>query len=361
MSTKPSYFIIGIFVIVACALLVAAIVFFGSGLFAKDKVLYETYFNEPVSGLSVGSPVELLGVKIGQVEQVTFVRDEYTLPAGPEEAAKYEHYVMVVCAIGQENRPDLTAEQRQALLEDMIARGLRLQVTPNLLTGQSFLQGDYFDPNRFSVLEIGWEPRHLYISSVPATMTTLKESVDKVLLRLKEVDLAKLTASAEGVLTSVDKAIADAQVADLSREARGLLTDARKQVNDLNTAKLSAGAQQTLATVDQAVLDVNTLALSQGIQSLIAEVRLTNVQLQKVLASPKPLAEPSNLPEMIARLNKTLGRIDRLVATERPQIEMILANFKDISDDLKALTASLKQHPSDLLFSTPPSQSEAMK
>jgi len=64
---------------------------------------------------------------------------------------------------------------------------------------------------------------------------------------------------------------------------------------------------------------------------------------------------------MIARLNKTLVRIDKLISTERLQIEMILANFKEISDNLKTLTNNLKQHPSDLLFSKPPSQSEAIK
>jgi paraquat-inducible protein B len=269
--------------------------------------------------------------------------------------------VMVLCSIGRENFPELTDEQSQAHVAALIARGLRLQMIPNLLTGQSFLQADYFDPNRFKTLEIAWEPKYPYVSSMPASITTLKQSVDKVLLRLQELDLAKLAVAAEGVLASVDQAIVDAQVAGISGDARALLADARKQVNDLNTAKLSSGAQHALASVDQAVADVNVPVLSQGIQSLIAEVRQTNVHLQKVLASPKPLAEPSNLPEMIARLNKTLGRIDRLVATERPQIEMVLANFKDISDDLKDLTASLKQHPSDLLFSTPPSQSEALK
>ena len=64
---------------------------------------------------------------------------------------------------------------------------------------------------------------------------------------------------------------------------------------------------------------------------------------------------------MIARLNKTLYRIDKLISTEKPQIEVMLDNFKEISDNLKKLTENLKQHPSDLLFSNPPPPSETLK
>jgi phospholipid/cholesterol/gamma-HCH transport system substrate-binding protein len=361
MSVKPGYFKIGLFVIVAGALILAAVVVFGSGLFSHKKVYFETYFDESVSGLTVGSPVELRGVRIGQVEKVAFIRDEYKLSVRASETPKYGHYVMVLCSVLRENLPDISDEHRLARLEAMVARGLRVRLSPNLLTGQSYLQADYLDQERFKVLDIGWKPRHLYVSSAPGEFTTLKESVDKVLFRLQELDIDKLVATVENVLTSLETAIADARIADISKDVRSLLVDARRQVNDLDTKKISLAAQQTIASADRAVADANVPALSRDLQTLIAEVRQTNGNLQKLLASPKPISGPSNLPEVVARLNKTLGRIDKLILTERPQIEMILANFKDISEDMKDLTGSLKRNPSDLLFSKPPSQSEALK
>jgi len=361
MSMKPSYFKIGLFVIAAGALILAAVVVFGSGLFAQEKAYFETYFDESVSGLSVGSPVELRGVRIGQVEKIAFIRDEYVLSMQPSEAPKYEHYVMVLCSILRESLPDFSDQQRLARLEDVLARGLRVRLSSNLLTGQAYLQADYVDPDRFKVLEIGWKPRHLYVSSAPGALTTLKESVDKVLFRLQELDIDKLVATVESVLVSLETAIADARIGDISRDVRDLLADASKQVNDLDTRKISLAAQQTITSADKAVADANVPALSRDIRNLIAEVRQTNANLHKLLVSPKPISGPSNLPEMVARLNKTLGRIDKLIATERPQIEMIMANFKEISDNMKDLTESLKRHPSDLLFSKPPSQSEALK
>ena len=361
MSTKPSYFKIGLFVIAGSFLILAAIVVFGSGLFHQEKAYFETYFDESVSGLSVGSPVEFRGVKIGLVEKISFIGDEYDVLGPSSGVSKYEYYVLVLCAVSRENLPGISYEQRVAYLESMVSRGLRIRLTSNLLTGQAYLQADFLDPNRFQKLDIGWQPEHLYIPSAPSELTTLKDSVDKVLYRLQEIDIDKLVTAVESVLASLDKAIASAKVEDVSKEARDFLAEARKQVEKLDTHKLSMAAQQTLTSVDQAVVDANVPALSREIQDLIIEVRQTNDNLQTLLASPEPISGPSNLPEMIARLNKTLYRIDKLISTEKPQIEVMLDNFKEISDNLKKLTENLKQHPSDLLFSNPPPPSETLK
>lgn len=361
MSMKPSYFKIGLFVILATLLILGAIVVFGSGLFNQEKIYFETYFDDSVSGLSVGSHVEFKGVRIGRVENIAFLRDEYDVSEQSSTVSKYESYVMVLCSVSQEDLPEFSYEQRMARLNQMVTRGLRLQLASNLLTGQSYLQGSFVDPNRSPLLEIAWEPKYMYVPSAPSTFTTMKDSVDKIMYKLQEIDIENLVASVESILSSLDKAIAEARIDDISKEARELLVQARTKVEKLDTDKISVAAQQALASVDHAVADANVPALSHELQSLIVEVRQTNKNLQKLLTSPEPVSGQSNLPEMIARLNKTLVRIDKLIATERPQIEMILANFKEISDNLKDLTRNLKQHPSDLLFSKPPSQSEAIK
>jgi ABC-type transporter Mla subunit MlaD len=361
MGMKPSYFKIGLFVIAGSVLILTAVVVLGAGLFHQDKAYFETYFDESISGLSVGSPVEFRGVRIGVVEKISFIGDEYDVLGPSSGLSKYEYYVIVLCSVSRENLPGVSYEQRLSYLENMVSRGLRIRMTSNILTGQAYLQADFLDPNRFKTLDIGWQPEHLYIPSAPSELTTLKDSVDKVLYRLQEIDVDKLVTAVENVLDSLNTAIANAKVRDISKETRELLAEVRKQVEKLNTEKLSLAAQQTLTSVDRAVVDANVPALSREIQRLVVEVRQTNANLQKLLASSEPISGPSNLPEMIARLNKTLYRIDKLISAERPQIEMVLANFKEISDNLKRLTEDLKQNPSDLLFSKPPPPSETLK
>ena len=220
----------------------------------------------------------------------------------------------------------------------MIAHGLRIQITTNILTGQSYLLADYFDPERFPPLDIDWKPEHIYVPSAPSDIITLRDSVRSVLDRLQEIELEKLVAS-------LDKAIVDANVSEISEQAVGLLSEARLKVRALDTETLSANANHFLASLDQTVVDANVPELRQ--------------HLQKLLASPT--ATQSNIPEMIARINGVLYRIDKLIVNERPKLEIILANLREISNNIKDLTASLKEHPSELLFSEPPSRSEVLK
>lgn len=406
MSTKPHYFKIGIFVIVATLLIVVAVVTFGAGLLAQDKMYFESYFDESITGLSVGSLVEFRGVRIGQVERIGFVGNAYQLDRG-NGISRYEPYVRVVCSVARGNLPEFAEEQTEEVLAQMIERGLRVRVTSNILTGEAYLQANYLDPNRFGVMEIAWEPKYVYIPSAPSELTTIKDSIDKVLLRLQEIDVGHLVATLEQVLQSIDQAVADANLPGVSGEARALLQDARQKVAALDTEsinertqtflvslnqtvadanvpelsreaqsllaearqtlraleaeRISRAAQSLLASLDRAVADANVPALSRETRDLIAELRADAGYLKELLAAPEGEALAGNVPRVLDRLDTALRRIDRLIAAERPDVEIVLANFKEISDNLRELTVSLKQRPSELLFSKPPAKSEVLK
>ncbi|MCI0481858.1 MAG: MlaD family protein, partial [Candidatus Dadabacteria bacterium] len=77
MSQKPNYFKIGLFVVLALVILAGAIIFFGGGKFFEEKVTVETYFDQSVQGLSVGSSLEFQGVQIGNVSYIGFAFNEY--------------------------------------------------------------------------------------------------------------------------------------------------------------------------------------------------------------------------------------------------------------------------------------------
>ncbi len=405
MSTKPHYFRIGMFVIVATVLIVVAVVTFGAGLLAQHKVYFETYFDESITGLSVGSFVEFRGVRIGQVENIGFVGSTYDLNQDRGRISKYEPYVRVVCSVARGNLPEFAEHQTDEVLNQMIARGLRVRVTSNILTGEAYLEVNYLDPGRFGVMQIAWEPKHMHIPSAPSELTTIKDSIDKILFRLQEIDLGKLVATLEQVLGSIDQAVTDADLADLSREAKALLVEARQAITALDTGamnekaqvlltslnaavvdanvpqlgqealallqeargklaaleaeRISRAAERLLASLDQAVADANVPQLSREAQDLLADLRVATGHLTKLLVAPE--TKVANLPDVLARIDTVLVRLDRLVASERPEIEIILANFREISDNIRELTESLKERPSNLLFSKPPAKSEVLK
>jgi paraquat-inducible protein B len=282
MSEKANYFKIGLFFVISVILIVTAVIVWGAGLFAKDKIYFETYFDSPVTGLDVGSSVELMGVKIGQVENIDFVSAIYDISTDIETVSRYERYVRVLCSISAEESKervgDITDEQREARTRNLIRQGLRLRLASNILTGQAYLEGVFVDPNRFPILAITWEPKHIYVASAPGEFSTLKQSVDQILYKLEKIDTEKIGLAIEEVLVSLKEAIRDA-----------------------------------------------------------------------------------NVPEITAQLTKTLERIDKLVASQKPEIEQSLENLREVSVNLKDLTESLKRHPSELIFSKPPPKSEILK
>ena len=73
-----SYFKIGLFVISATIIGVLGVVVLGVGTIFQKRTWVETYIDESVQGLDVGSPVKFRGVPVGKVEQITLTSVEYS-------------------------------------------------------------------------------------------------------------------------------------------------------------------------------------------------------------------------------------------------------------------------------------------
>ena len=338
MSRKVNYFKIGMFVLVAVVLIVVAVVLFGAGVFARQKQYFETYFDSSVSGLTVGAPVEHRGVPIGRVERITFAGAEYDLSMGSEDFYDYQDYVIVIASIDKANVRGMMPGEWEEMLKRSIARGLRLRLSTSILTGQAFLEADYFDPRRYLVLDVPWEPKNVYVPSAPGAFSTLKQSVDRILSRLEKIDTEQIGELIEQLLAAVVQAVDDANIPQISSRAEGMFASAK-----------------------QAVEDANVPEISEQIITLLAEARKTNEDLKKILASQKADPQMANLPEMIARLNQTLRRIDKLIISQTPQVAQTLENLRQVSANLREMTENLKKNPSESIFSQPPPKSEALK
>ena len=315
MSTKPNYFKLGLFILIALFLLVTAVILFGSGVFEKEKTYFESYFADPVSGLAPGSPVLEQGVKIGVVEAISFARHDYPLPEVTATSSPYRSYVRVICSIQGGRFPEAEREKNQEHLDALVKNGLRLQLSTNILTGQGYIEAGYKDPSRFPLRPFPWTPEHLFIPSAPSDFTTMKDSVDKILQRLEQIETEKIGENINNVLESVNTAVNDAQVGTLSNEA----------------------------------------------SHFIEEIRQTNQSLKALLENPTPKENLANVAELVDQMNLTLARIDQLVLSRSPQIVELLENFKQMSENLKNLTEELKKNPSELIFSQPPEKKEVLK
>ena len=90
MSERARNVRVGVFVFAGMlAIGSCAVILGGQNLFAQ-KIRMESYFDEAVTGLVVGSPVRYRGVKIGEVISIGFVQDYYDLSEEEHDGSRLD-------------------------------------------------------------------------------------------------------------------------------------------------------------------------------------------------------------------------------------------------------------------------------
>jgi ABC-type transporter Mla subunit MlaD len=192
-----TYFKVGLFVIIASVVLIVGAGWLGAGAMQKDEYLIETYLNEAVGGLDVGAVVKFRGVPVGSLKEITFVSRKYET----EEA-----YILLVLALDATKvHKDQNQTIEQALAE-AVERGVRARLASGGLTGAAYIEVDVHEDDRQDwdpPLEVTWEPEHLYLPSVPSTITRMTQGVEKVLAQFTEADLPGAVKDIRDLVTSV--------------------------------------------------------------------------------------------------------------------------------------------------------------
>lgn len=322
MSAKANFFKIGIFVISATIIAIIAIVVLGVGTLFKKKIFFETYIEGSVQGLDVGSPVKMRGVPLGNVEEIAFVREKYKFDMSSEEYLDYGQIVFIKISI--EPKVESTEEEQRTFLVNAIAKGMRLRLASQGITGAAYLEGDFLDPEKNPPMKIVWEPRLHYIPSAPSTITQFTDSVEKILGKLEELNVKGITDGLEKTLGSVNKILNDVKVAKIAERAEQLLVELSETNKRLEPILSDASA--TMAAVQRITRDTET-PLSQSL---------------------------GKLPEILTKLKYTLRRLDNFVSREEQDMEMSTENLRLITGNLRYLTENAKQYPSFLLFGNPP-------
>jgi len=353
MSLKANYFKLGLFTIGAIVCGVITLVVIGSGRWFQPKTTIETYFNESVQGLDIGSKLKYRGVAIGEVTKIGFTYNRYQLDRPITERARY---VLVEAQIeprllgGRAAAGDITSPQN-AKME--IEKGLRVRLAPQGITGTSYLEIDYIDPPP-AMLAIDWTPDNTYIPSAPSTFTALISSASEIMDRLHKLDI-------EGTLNNFNT----------------LMITANRRIEAIDTRELSKRGVSVLGKAEKTLDNVDAKKLSDEGVALLTELRESNSDLKKLLSNPalqklpddtaaavarvRVLVEDPNLPKSIASLSRTLSRIDRILGGGEADLTVTIENLRQITDNLRELTEDLKRYPANAIFGEPPPQTERVK
>lgn len=308
MAANPHYFRIGIFILAAFALGLAGMLLLGSRELSQASVELETYVDESVQGLEVGSPVKLRGVKIGQVEKILFVDDIYPTS---------KHYILIrVTLLSRVSTPVLERQMHEQLQQE-IAGGLRVRLASQGLTGTAYLEADYLDPRRFPPLPVDWEPACIYVPSAPSVITQLGDAIQHILGKLENTKIEKISDNLDILITSLNSLVVD---------------DLKPAIHNIDG--VSAGLALTMQELGSNV----NYALSHKVNPVMAHVQET----------------AARLPAAVTQLQATLTEAQRLVADQQAGLDETMDNLRGASRNLRQLTDDAQRYPSRVLFGQPP-------
>ncbi len=348
---RLSYFKVGLFVIAASVIAVIGVVLLGVGTVFQKTKLVETYIDESVQGLDIGSAVKFRGVQIGKVDEITLTSVEYSTR---------RRYVLVRIGLSTKMFDYPLANAGSPGFAAEIEKGLRVRLAAQGFTGVAYIEADYADPQRNPPLEIDWRPKYPYVPSTRSRITQLSESAEKILRSLEDVDIGRLVDGIEKSLAVITKVAENAKVDKLGAEAIALLAELRDTNRELNGLVRSKEVKSTLNDAAVAAKGAREIiqAAENPLRQLLVELPQVSQSLARVIKRID--ATSGDLPETSAQLRQTLRRLNRMLANQQQEIQETVANMRAITENVKELTEESKRYPSQALFGAPPPPSGAV-
>lgn len=197
-----------------------------------EKRQWVLYFDGSVRGLAAGAPVELQGIKIGEVTDVTLEFDyeklAFRIPVLVETEPERIKF------IGRE-----TVDKKRGM-DIMVEKGLRAQLkTGSLLTGQLLIGLDFHSDA--SPAKINWDGRYPELPTIPTPMEEITSGVTRIVEKLDTIPLEQIGKDLQQTMANLSKTTANLQklVQKLDANVAPAATDTLKQ------------AQTTLIKVDR--------------------------------------------------------------------------------------------------------------
>lgn len=342
---KAAYFKIGLFIILGTIIGVLGVIALGVGTIFEKKVMVETYIDESVQGLDVGSAVKFRGVQVGKVETISLTSAEY---------ATKRRYVLVRIGLTTKIFQAPLAQDGMPSFMGEVEKGLRVRLASQGVTGAAYLEADYQDPARNPPLEIDWQPVYPYVPSTLSRITQLSDSVEKILRSMESVDVGRLVDGLEKSLLTITKVAEGANFDKLGAQANAFLTEVRdtnRQIKELIGGSDVRSAFKDGAAAAKTAREIIDSA-EKPLKQLLADLPQATDSVNKLIKRVDSMS--ADLPETSAQLRQSLRRLNRLLASQQQEIHTTIDNIRAISGNVKELSEESKRYPAQTLFGAPP-------
>lgn len=279
---------------------------FGSESLARESLFSDNsrpgvnltvIFEDNVSGLSIGSPVELGGVQIGEVISVSGILDPLRF-----RDQRVRLMVNIEIRPGQLGMGDLSASTDvMDFLDARVAEGLRARLaTTSILTGGLKIELVTTDESDSALLDFSGDPFPI-LPSTDSDIADAAATAQGVLNRVNNLPVEELLQSAIRFLDGAAALTNDPELTAVPGEVRALLGDVRGVVGSEAVQALPAQLSALMLELQGATTDLRAVAAdlqaAQAVDRLLAAVDATSAAATAVTDSV------TGVPELIASLN----------------------------------------------------------
>ena len=323
MTRGPSKALIGGFVVGGLALAVAAVAVLGSGKLFQRRITYVMFFSGSITGLSVGSPVEFRGVRIGEVKRIAATFNPRTLDITIPVYVDIDPDSLIV---PQEERSRVSAGPSQ-FYKPLVDKGLKAQLElQSFITRQLYVNVDFHPELPMRLL--GADPRYLEIPTIPS----VQEQIIQTLQTLPQ----KVMSATE----AVQRLVESPQVQESLRELAQVL-------RDLDAVMRAVGGEVK-------PLAANMRATSDAARRTFAQAEMT-LALKEGPAAEMATSITETMRKASASLDQarvTLGSYERLAAENSSvgyDLRRTLAELDGAARAVRSLADYLERNPEAVL------------
>lgn len=302
-------------------------------------------FDDNISGLSIGAPVELSGIQIGQVQSVNGIIDRATYGDG---RVRLNAVLSIQPArLGLETTPSPGAALN--FLAGRVREGFRARLaSASLLTGGL----------KVEIIEVPDAPLatitdlNARIPELPATQSEISDagaSVEGAINRFNNLPIEDLLTAAIDFMTSAERLVSSQALQDTPAEIAGLLSDMRGLVTSDDIKTIPVTINTLLTRIDVIISDLEQQQLIARLGETVdaAKAAATGIGaaidgLPALLASVEAVAKKAeSLPAeaLMSELTQTASAARTLLAGEQAQAlpRALTSALEDIQTTLAEL------------------------
>lgn len=290
-------------------------------------------FEENISGLIVGAPVELSGLKIGQVETLSGVVDYDQFGD-----SRVRLNVSVSVQPARLGLPDeVTAENALSFLQNRVAAGLRARLaSASLLTGGLKVE---------LVMVEDAPPARLIerVDAFPQMPTTVNvtsdasATVEGVFTRINNLPIEELLNSAISFLNSADDFVSNEDLRETPGDLRSLLGELQALVASADVKNIPVSLNATLSRVEGLVTEIEKQQIATKLAKVLDDAATAAGAVETSVAG---------LPDLIAQIEAVAAKAENLAVEEMIAELTALTNSADTvlkSQDTAALPGDARK------------------